>query len=62
LKEIATKFEELRGFCHVIGAVNESHIPVINPFIDPTSYYGSKGFYLAILQGLVISKCRVLEF
>jgi hypothetical protein len=47
LNRIAAEFEELRGLPYVIGAVDGSHIPIIAPPIDPTSYYCRKGFYSA---------------
>jgi hypothetical protein len=62
LKRISAKFEELRGIPYVIGAVDGSHIPIIAPPIDPTSYYYRKGFYSALLQGVVDSHCRFWDY
>jgi hypothetical protein len=39
LNRIAPEFEEFRGLPYIIGAVDGSYIPIIAPFIDPTSYY-----------------------
>jgi hypothetical protein len=62
LNRIAAEFEELRRLPYVIGAVDGSHIPIIAPPIDPTSYYCRKGFYSALLQGVVDSKCRFWDY
>jgi hypothetical protein len=37
---------------YIIGAVDGSHISIITPPIDPTSYYCRKSFYSALLQGI----------
>ena len=58
LSRIAPKFEELRGLPYVIRVVDGSHIPIIAPPIDPTSYYCRKGFYSTLLQDVVDSKCK----
>jgi hypothetical protein len=58
LKRISANFEELRGIPYVIGTVDGSHISIIAPPIDPTSCYCRKGFYSALLQGIVDSQCR----
>ena len=62
LSRIAAEFEELRGLPYVIGAVDGSHIPIIASPIDPTSYYCRKGFYSALLQGVVDSKCKFWDY
>lgn len=62
LKRIATEFEELRGLPYVIGAIDGSHIPIIAPPLDPTSYYCRKGFYSVLLQGVVDNKCRFWDY
>ena len=62
LNRIAAEFEELRGLPYVIGAVDGSHIPIIAPPLDPTSYYCRKGFYSALLQGVVDSTCRFWDY
>jgi hypothetical protein len=38
--------------------VDASHIPIIAPLIDSTSYYCWKGFSLVLLQGVVDAKCK----
>jgi len=55
LRRIAAEFEELRGLPYVIGVVDGSHIPIISPPIDPTSYYCRKIFYSALPQGVGIA-------
>ena len=62
LNRIAAEFEELRGLPYVIGAVDGSHIPIIAPPIDPTSYYCRKGFYSTLLQSIVDSKCKFWDY
>jgi hypothetical protein len=62
LKRILAKFEEFRGIPYVIGSVDGSHITIIAPPIDPTSYYCRKGFYSAFLQGVVDSQCRFWDY
>ena len=58
LRRMTAKFEALKGIPYVIGVVDESHIPIIAPLINPTSYYCRKGYYSVLLQGIVDSKCR----
>jgi hypothetical protein len=62
LNRIAAEFEELRGLPYVIGAVDGSHIPIIAPPIDPTSYYCRKSFYSTLLQGVVDNKCKFWNY
>jgi hypothetical protein len=62
LRRIAGEFEELRGIPYVIGAVDGSHIPIIAPPLDPTSYYCRKGYYSALLQGVVDARCRFWDY
>jgi len=62
LRRIATEFEELRGLPYVIGEVDGSHIPIIAPPLDPTSYYCRKGFYSGLLQGVVYNKYRFWDY
>ena len=59
---IASKFEKLRGIPYIIGVVDSNHVPIIAPKIDPASYYCRKGFYSALLQGIVDSKCLFWDF
>jgi hypothetical protein len=62
LQRISSKFEALKGIPFVIGAVDGSHIPIIAPSLDPISYYCRKGFYLALLQGVVDNRCRFWDY
>jgi hypothetical protein len=41
--------------------VDVSHVPIIAPFVNSTCYYCWKGFYLALLQGVVDAKCKILD-
>jgi hypothetical protein len=62
LRAIAVEFEKLHGIPYIIGVVDGSHIPIIVPSIDPTSYYCRKGFYSALLQGVVDKDCKFWDF
>ncbi len=44
------------------AVVDVGHIPTIAPFVNSTSYYCWKGFYLALLQGVVDAKCNFLDY
>jgi hypothetical protein len=58
LRRMSAEFETLKGIPCVIGTVDVSHISIIAPPIDPTSYYCKKSYYSILLQGIVDSKCR----
>ena len=58
LRAMAAEFEKLHGILYIIGIVDGSHIPIIAPLIDPTSCYCRKGFYYALLQGVVDKDCK----
>jgi len=45
MKQISIDFESLHRIPYIIGAIDGSHIPIIAPKVDPTSYYCRKGFY-----------------
>jgi hypothetical protein len=62
LRAMAVEFEKLLGIPYIIGAVDRSHIPIITPPIDPTSYYCRKGFYSALLQEVVDKDCKFWDF
>jgi len=62
MKNIASEFEALHGIPLVIGAIDGSHIPIIAPPHDPTSYYCRKGFYSCLLQGVVDSRCKFWDY
>ena len=62
MQRISSEFEALKGIPFVIGAMNGSHIPIIAPNLDPISYYCRKGFYCALLQGVVDNKCRLWDY
>ena len=40
-----------------MGAVDDSHIPIIAPRLHAADYYNRKGFYSILLQGVVSAKC-----
>jgi hypothetical protein len=62
LRAMAAEFEKLHGIPYIIGTVDGSHIPIIAPPIDPTSYYCRKGFYSALLQEVVDKDCKFWDF
>jgi hypothetical protein len=62
LRAMAAEFEKLHGIPYIISAVDGSHISIIAPPIDPTSYYCRKGFYSALLQGVVDKDCKFWDF
>ncbi len=62
MKKIASEFEALHGIPLILGAIDGSHIPIIAPPHDPTSYYCRKGFYSCLLQGVVDSKCKFWDY
>jgi hypothetical protein len=62
LRAMAAEFEKLHGIPYIIGAVDGSHISIIAPPIDPTSYYCRKGFYSALLQGVVDKDYKFWDF
>jgi len=49
MKQISIDFQSLHGISHIFGAIDGSHIPIIAPRVDPTSYYCRKGFYSVLL-------------
>ena len=62
IEAMALEFEEVRGIPYIIGAVDGSHIPIIAPEVDPGFYYCRKGFYSALLQGIVDCKCLFWDY
>lgn len=53
LKEISSKFNNLRGsesLPNVVGCVDGTHIEITAPNNDKISYYNRKGYYSLILQ------------
>jgi len=53
MKSITKDFEALHGIPLILGAIYDSHIPIITPFHDLVAYYLQKGYYLCIIQGIV---------
>jgi hypothetical protein len=62
LRAMVAEFEKLHNIPYNIGAVDGSHTSIITPPIDPTSYYCRKGFYYALLQGIVDKDCKHWDF
>jgi hypothetical protein len=60
LNGITIKFEELRGLSYVIGAVDGSHIPIIAPPVNPTSYYSALLQIRANMNFLFIIKVKII--
>ena len=53
---LAQNLEALYGILHIIGAIDESHIPILAPIIGGEILYYRKSLYLALLQGIVDTK------
>jgi hypothetical protein len=62
LRAMAAEFEKLHRIPYIIGTIDGSHIPIIAPPIDPTSYYYRKGFYSTLLQRAVDKDCKFWDF
>ncbi|KAI7800694.1 putative nuclease HARBI1 [Triplophysa rosa] len=45
-----------RGMPFCVGAIDGTHIPIIAPTENPADYHNRKGWYSAILQGIVDHK------
>lgn len=52
----------MRGLPYIIGVVDDSHVRIIAPKIDPASCYCKEYFYSLLLQGILHSKCFVWDF
>ena len=52
------KFQSLKGFPGVIGAIDGSHIPIRAPKEDPNSYFNRKSFHSIILQAVCNARCE----
>jgi len=60
---MANDFEKLQVIiCYIFVVVDASHIPIIAPFVDSTSYYRWKGFFLVLLQDVVDAKCKFWDY
>ena len=53
LREVVDGFKSRWGFPQVVGAIDESHIPIIRPSESATNYYNRKCFHSIIIQGVV---------
>ena len=58
---LAQEFEAFYGIPHIIGAIDGSHIPILALIIKGEDYYYRKSFHLALLQGIVDTKCVFLD-
>jgi hypothetical protein len=45
IKEIVIGFKSLHKISYILDAINDGHIPIIAPNIDPKSYYCWEGFH-----------------
>jgi hypothetical protein len=45
IKEIVIGFKSLHKISYILGGINDGHIPIIAPNIDPKSYYCWEGFH-----------------
>lgn len=62
IQAIIDDFERKSGFPMCGGALDGTHIPIIAPSAYHTDYYNRKGWYSVLLQGLVDSNYRFLDF
>ncbi len=58
IKIITTGFESLHGIPYILGAINGSHIPIVEPKVDPKPYYYKKRFCSTLIQRIV-HRCKV---
>ena len=50
LSEDVEGFKVNHGFPQCVGAVDDTHIPIISPQDCPTDYYNRKGWHSIVLQ------------
>jgi hypothetical protein len=62
MKPIASEFEALHKILYKLGAIDDSHIPIIAPPYDLVSYYSQKGFYSCLLLGIVDAKYKFWDY
>ncbi|XP_052859915.1 uncharacterized protein LOC128267167 [Anopheles cruzii] len=60
--DIVAGFETLACVPQVLGVVDSLHIPIDLPFTDPSSYVNSKSWNSIVLQAVVDSKGRFIDF
>ncbi|GES88804.1 protein ANTAGONIST OF LIKE HETEROCHROMATIN PROTEIN 1-like [Rhizophagus clarus] len=61
VNRITNGFKITRNFPNVIGAIDDSHIPIKAPHLFPVDYFNRKGFYSIILQAVVDHKKKFLD-
>jgi len=62
MKQISIDFESLHGIPYILGAIDGSHIPIIAPKVDSTSYYCRIFFNLILLQGVVDAQYKFWNY
>ena len=62
MKQITAEFESLHETSYILGAINNSRIPIIAPNIESASYYCRNGFYSILLQGIVNCQCKFWDY
>jgi hypothetical protein len=62
IKEIIVDFKTLHEIPYILGAINGSHIPIVEPKVDPKSCYFLKGLYFTLIQGIVNAKCSFWDY
>ena len=53
LRDIVRGFELCWGFPQAVGAIDDTHIPIICPQESASDYFNWKGYYSIIMQALV---------
>ena len=59
---LAQEFEALHGILHIIGEIDESHIPIFTHVIGREIYSYRNLFHLVLLQGIVHTKCMFWNY
>ena len=55
------RFRQLHDFSGVIGAIDDSHIPIDALIESPENYINRKGFHSVILQGIYNYKLKFID-
>ena len=53
LKQVIRGFDAKSAFSQVAGAIDGTHIPIIQPQVNTTNYLNRKGFHSLVIQAVV---------
>ncbi len=62
IKEIIVDFKTLHEIPYILVAIDGSHVPIVEPKVDPKSCYFLKGFYFTLIQGIANAKCSFWDY